>query len=257
MHHRLSDEIDACLRFYSRLSLPGEKGVGAMPDFAGSAWAVPVAGALIGACGAGVLILARAFGLAPLPACVCAIGALVLVTGGLHEDGLADVADGFGGGATRERKLEIMRDSRLGSYGAIALVLTLMLRAAALAALTQHSTLLAALALVAAGGVSRIAGLLPLMLTPPARSDGAGAAALVPSADALRRAFLIAAILSLAPLLGGAGLKDILSADFVAILAGVGVARFAQRQIGGFTGDVLGAAQQAAETAILLALSAR
>ena len=228
-----------------------------MPDFARNAWAVPAAGALIGACGGGALLLAVAIGIAPLPASVCAVAALLLATGGLHEDGLADVADGFGGGATRERKLEIMRDSRLGSYGAIALIVALLLRATALAALTERGPLLAALALIAAGCVSRAAGLIPLLLIPPARRDGAGAAALIPNAAALRLAFIVAAIVSLAPLTTGAGLNNIAFADFFALLAGVGVARLAQKQIGGYTGDVLGAAQQVAETVMLLFLSAR
>ena len=98
-------------------------------------------------------------------------------TGALHEDGLADVADGFGGGATRARKLEIMRDSRIGAYGAIAIALALILRVGALAAALDGGFWRAALSLMLVAALSRAAALTPLALLPPARADGAGAAA--------------------------------------------------------------------------------
>jgi adenosylcobinamide-GDP ribazoletransferase len=255
MFAQFSNDLAACLRFYSRLPTPVGADGHAMPDFRGAVRALPVAGALIGACGGLALILARALGIPALPAAACAIAALVAVTGALHEDGLADVADGFGGGATRESKLEIMRDSRLGSYGATALVLSLLLRVAALAAIAEQGAWLAVTALVAAGAVSRTAGLLPLMILNPARSDGAGSAALRPHSDALRFAFLSAGILSLLPAAAGAHLDQIALADFGAMVVAVLVAKLAQRQIGGLTGDVLGAAQQGAEVVALMFLS--
>ncbi len=250
-------DLLACLRFYTRLDLsflPMAAGT-ARPDFRRALGAAPVAGALVGGFGGLVLVLAQSFHLHSLPAAACTIAALVAIGGGLHEDGLADVADGFGGGATRERKLEIMRDSRIGSYGAMALVLSLMLRVFTVAALLERTLWLALAALICAGAASRVGGLAPLMLLPPARQDGLGAAMPRPSKEAIRLALMLTAALSVPLLLGGARPSQVAAAFIGAVLAPVAVAKLAERQIGGFTGDVLGAAQQAAEIAVLLALS--
>ncbi|MBF0335337.1 MAG: adenosylcobinamide-GDP ribazoletransferase, partial [Alphaproteobacteria bacterium] len=118
--------------FLTRLPLPHLRDP-ARP-LAACMWAFPLVGAVLGltagACFAGLASL-----LPPLPAALVALALLVLATGGLHEDGLADLADGFGGGRDRDHRLEIMRDSRTGSYGALAVGFSLALRAAALAAL--------------------------------------------------------------------------------------------------------------------------
>lgn len=226
-----------------------------MPDFGRAARAAPLAGCVIGAIAGAALIALR---LAHVPTLVAAIGAvatLVAVTGALHEDGLADVADGFGGGATREAKLAIMRDSRLGAYGAVALFLSLMLRVAAVMSIAEQGIFAAIVALASVGAVSRAAGLLPMRNLPSARSDGAGAAARI-SASALRTALVVAGAVSLAPLAAGASLVRVACMDVAALLAAALVSKLAQRQIGGYTGDVLGAAQQAAEIAALVVLSA-
>ena len=123
------DVADA-LRFFTRLSVSAPA-LAAPLDIPRIAWAAPVAGAVVGLVGALVLALTALLGLPPLLRAGLATAALVAATGALHEDGLADVADGFGGGATRARKLEIMRDSRIGAYGAIALALSLILRVGA------------------------------------------------------------------------------------------------------------------------------
>jgi adenosylcobinamide-GDP ribazoletransferase len=256
MERALRDDFFACLRFYSRLPAPAPQGH-EMPDFRTAVRALPLAGALIGACAAVVLLAARALGLPPFLAAALAVGALVLVTGALHEDGLADLADGFGGGATREEKLEIMRDSRLGSFGAIVLTLSLMLRVGALSALTERSVLQAAAVLVFTAALSRTAGLLPIMMLAPARGDGAGHAALRPFEQALRTAALLALATALPPLVAGAPLGGALLAITGATGAAYAMTKLAERQIGGLTGDVLGAAQQAAEIAALLAFAAR
>jgi adenosylcobinamide-GDP ribazoletransferase len=176
---------------------------------------------------------------------------MICTTGALHEDGLADVADGFGGGRTREDKLRIMRDSRIGSYGALALVLALLARAGALVALADPSDVLAAL--VAAGAVSRAALPAVMAISPQARADGLAAAAGRPHPLRAAAAALVAALLAIL-LLG--------QAAPAALLAGAGgalaVALLARRQIGGYTGDVLGAAQQLGEIGVLLgAVAAR
>ena len=245
-----------CLRFYTRLPTPAEAGGHAPPDFEASGWAIPLVGAFVGAIGGVALLIAVRSGLSPMLAATLAVAAMALVTGALHEDGLADFVDGVGGGATRDAKLAIMRDSRLGSYGALALCLTSLLRVFALAELAQTSGLAAASALIFAGAASRSAGLLPMSLLTPARADGAGAAATAPSLHVLGAMAGKALLIAFLPLLSGVSPFALVLAFSLAYAASTLIARIAQRQIGGYTGDVLGAAQQAAEIAVLITLSA-
>jgi adenosylcobinamide-GDP ribazoletransferase len=131
-------ELLRCLRFYSRLPVPvlaSEIDPYGPPDFATMPRAVPLAGAVIGAVGAIVLATGHALGLGAWLCAALAVASLTLATGAFHEDGLADTADGFGGGSTPERRLEIMKDSRIGSYGAAALILAYLLRVGCLAEL--------------------------------------------------------------------------------------------------------------------------
>jgi len=187
-----------------------------------------------------------------------ALMALAATTGAFHEDGLADVADGFGGGRTIERKLEIMRDSRIGAYGGVALCLSLLGRWAALTALLRMGSATAFVALLAAAALSRWLGLLPMALLPPARKDGAAHAAMGPEPRALALGGALALSAGLAPAwLAGAGLGVTLAAAALALAAALGMAHLAKRQIGGQTGDVAGAAQQLAEIAFLITLCAR
>src|ERR1700677_2723291 len=134
---RAAGDVLSSLRFFTRLPLPTRETE--PPDWAQIAWSAPFAGAIVGAIGGLALVVANELSLPPFLAATLAIAALALTTGALHEDGLADVADGFGGGSTREAKLAIMRDSRIGAFGAIALVLSLLLRVGALASLQRHS----------------------------------------------------------------------------------------------------------------------
>jgi adenosylcobinamide-GDP ribazoletransferase len=256
---RAIDDLLACLRFFSRLPLPAApsgQDAYAAPDLSRLALMAPIAGALIGSIGALALWIAYALGLPPLVSAGLATGVLVLTAGALHEDGLADVADGFGGGATRERKLAIMRDSRIGAFGAIALALSLILRVGALSALLEHSPGRGAAALVLAGAASRAFCLLPLALLPPARADGLGAGVGV-GRLAPRRAVaagLVALIVAAALGLLALGLGSALLAWCLALAAALTMSAIARRQIGGQTGDVAGAAQQLAEIACLCGL---
>jgi adenosylcobinamide-GDP ribazoletransferase len=169
----------------------------------------------------------------------------------LHEDGLADTADGFGGGATAERKLEIMRDSRIGAYGACALALSFLVRWSALIALSEPRYV--ALALVLAH-VSARALLPPFMRhVPPARQDGLASGAGTPPAQSVA----IAIGIGIVCLLLGFGLIGAIVASIVLGLLTLALAKLARRQIGGQTGDVLGALEQTAEAAILLIATAR
>jgi len=254
MQRSLLADVLTFLRFYARLPL-GE-GAHAPLDFARMALALPIAGAVIGATGAAGLIVARICHFPMLVCALVAVAVLVLATGALHEDGLADIADGFGGGATRESKLAIMRDSRVGTYGALALCFSILLRVAALASLLERSVAIAALALIFAGAVSRVAGLAPMMRLPPARADGLGATVAAPAREVWFRALVASAAFGLGPWLAGAGPGQIVVAIVAPIVAAALIANLARKQIGGYTGDVLGAAQQLAEIAILLSLSA-
>jgi len=245
----LSDDFRLCLAVLTRL--PVRPPAPPPPGTLGRALRLaPLAGAAIGLIVAAGFWLAWTLGLPPLAAGLLAVGLGIVVTGAFHEDGLADTADGFGGGVGTAHKLEIMRDSRLGSYGALALVLSVGLRAAALDALAGPGAALAAL--VAAHALSRAVFPLLLSALPPARGDGLGAGAGQPPADAVVLALALGGALALVALGIGPGLVALL----VAALAGLAVAALARAQIGGHTGDVLGAAQQTLEAAVLLSAAA-
>ena len=251
-------DLIACLRFYTRLPIPAlalEAAPHELRDFSRAIRLSPLAGAIIGAIGALALGLAHA---ARFPASVCAglaLATLLLTTGVFHEDGLADAADGLGGGASVERKLEIMKDSRIGSYGAAALGMSLLLRYAAVSALTEADVWRAMAALVAAGSVSRACGLAPLSLLAPARKQGAAFAGAGPTAATLATAGMIALCFALGPLVAGASAAIVLASLVAAIVAALTMTAIAWRQIGGQTGDIAGAAQQVAEIALLCVLS--
>ena len=248
---RLAADFADNLRFFTRLPLGGG---GRAPDFRRIGWAAPLAGALIGALGAAALVAGRSLGLSSLIAATLAVALQVAATGALHEDGLADVADGFGGGRDREAKLAILRDSRIGAYGAVALILSLLLRVETVAALSRISLGFAAAGLLLSGAAARAAALAPLAWLGPARGDGLGAGAGALGVGVLRPA--AASLTVLAAALGLLSL-EIVRALF-ACLAAAAAARLlvalARRQIGGQTGDVCGAAAALGEVAALLAL---
>ncbi|AZO46508.1 MAG: adenosylcobinamide-GDP ribazoletransferase [Mesorhizobium sp.] len=240
------DDIALCLVFFTRLPLP-------VFDFRGRSlaaaiWAAPVAGLAVGLIGAVVYATAERFGLAMGPAAALALAATLLTTGCLHEDGLSDVADGFGGGKSRGGKLEIMRDSRIGAYGASALALSLLIRWSAISEFADPTQAL--LALIAAHAASR--GLLGafMHLLPPARSDGLSAGAGGVSAEAAIAGAVLGAIplLLLAP--GGAIVAIVLLGLLFAAFRALCL-----NQIDGQTGDTIGALQQLGEIAVLLVAS--
>ncbi|MFB9148877.1 adenosylcobinamide-GDP ribazoletransferase [Roseovarius ramblicola] len=214
-----------------------------------AAWAWPVAGAVLGGLSALSGGAALMLGLPAPVAALLALGALVMLSGGLHEDGVADTADGLWGGWTQQRRLEIMRDSRVGSYGVIALVLVLGLRGVALALIFAAGALAGAAALVIAAMVSRAAMAGVMATLPHARADGLAQAQGHPP----RATVLLAMALTLAAAAGLGGASG-LAAVAAAALAALGVAWVAHTRIGGQTGDILGAAQQVAEIAALLCL---
>ena len=149
---KIATDIALSLVFFTRLPLPvldfGDR------KLADAIWAAPIAGVVVAVIGAAVFTLATSLGVGPGPAAALALAAMIVSTGSLHEDGFSDVADGFGGGLTPERKLEIMHDSRIGAYGACALGLSILIRWSALAEFSSGWSAL--LALVAAQARTRL-----------------------------------------------------------------------------------------------------
>ncbi len=251
-------DLAHCIRFYSRLpvpALPWEQDAHALPSFPRLVRIIPVAGLVIGLLPAAVLGFALLLDLGPWLAATLSATAMVLTTGALHEDGLGDTADSFGG-ATIEKRLEIMRDSRIGSFGASALFLSLSLRIGALAMIVARSDAAVAMATVLiVASLSRTAGLMPLAFLPPARRDGMAQAVGQPSRETFWVAVAIAG--AIAVVLGAlAGLPPAGIALMLVLsgLSGIALTRFAERHLGGQTGDIAGAAQQVAEVVALIGL---
>ena len=240
------------VQFLTRLPTPAVRGF--QPDWmARSARYFPLVGMGVGAVCTAVLLAADQVWSGLLPALV-AVGFGVLITGAFHEDGLADAFDGLGGGQTRERRLEIMKDSRIGVFGVLALGLTMAIKIASIA---QTPVFIAALGLLAAHGAGRAAAVFVMGALP--YSGDREWAKVKPIADGVTRAEIaIAAVLgalALVPLLLVAPL-----ATAVALAAGAlcatAMALVAARLIGGWVGDTLGATEQMFEVGFLSGLAA-
>lgn len=230
--------------------LPAPELSGFQPDWLGRsvAW-FPFVGLIIGLLSAGTYVLAAFFWPDPVPA-VFALAVAALATGGFHEDGWADVFDALGAGGSRERMLEIMKDSRIGSTGALALLFLIAGKLAALAALPATDV---PTALVAAHVLSRWTSLPLLRWLPAARTEGGLATPLIGHVTEGR--FLSGTLLAL--LLAVAALRqEALSPLLITVLTAALAGLFFRRRLGGVTGDCLGATQQLTELAILLTLAA-
>ncbi len=240
-----AEEIKACIVFCTRLPLLRATPL-AGGAIAKAAWAFPIAGLVVGLIGAIVYAIAHKFGLPAWPAAALTVAATLFATGCLHEDGLADTVDGFGGGKTREQKLDIMRDSRIGVYGVCALAIALLLRVGALASFPDARSVV--WALIASHAAARATMPALMLLLPPARSDGLSHDAGRPPSEAVAvaavLAFLILAI-CLHPIHGFLALIFLVAV--VALMTWL-----SSSQIEGQTGDVLGALEQVSEIAILL-----
>ena len=235
------------VQFLTRLPTPALKAF--EPDWISrSARYFPLVGLLVGAICAAVFWTASQVWSGALPA-LLAIAVGVLVTGAFHEDGLADTADGLGGGLTQEKRLQIMKDSRIGTYGALALGLTLAVKVAALSALTPA---VGAGALIAAHATGRGASVLAMSALPYV--GALEASKWKPAPERLRLGeVLCALVLAAAPLWVVAGWGAGLAVGGALALA---LALAARRLVGGYTGDVLGAIEQVFELGFLLGVSA-
>jgi adenosylcobinamide-GDP ribazoletransferase len=242
--HRITADVKTSIAFCTRVPI-GDV-TSASGDVARASWALPIAGAAVGAISALVYAVATATWLSPPIAAALALAATTTITGALHEDGLADTADGFGGGKDRDSKLAIMRDSRLGTYGACALFLSFLLRWSALVAIANPFAV--TVALIASHMSARAPLPIFMRLVPRARGDGLSAAAGEPSHESAAAACVIGVIalfVALGPLAGVIA---------VALLIGLGLlmGSLSRSQIGGQTGDVLGALEQVNEIIVLL-----
>ncbi|WP_320201660.1 adenosylcobinamide-GDP ribazoletransferase [Agrobacterium sp. rho-13.3] len=249
-------DIMRSLSFLSRIPVHDiffENDDGAMGK---TARAFPVAGALIALPAAVLVALLASLDADPLLAAAITLSIATVITGALHEDGLADTADGFGGGKTKESKLDIMKDSSIGTYGGIALILSFLVRVAAIAALIRDlSPLAVATCLIAAASLSRALMVWHWQALPSARTSGVAASVGQPGDDERNIALGSGALLALAftlPVFSTAPLLVALAAPFVtAYLFG----RLCTRKIDGHTGDTIGATQQITEIVILAALA--
>ena len=218
------------------------------PDVARAVPWFPVVGAIVGAIAGAVWALGyEVFG--PLPSAAVAVTAAALVTGAFHHDGLADMADAFGGGWTREQRLAILKDSRHGTYGVMALVCVMIVQVAALG---THGQAQGAAALIGAHCLGRAGAVVLLLVVPPAHGGGMGAAFAADARVVPCVAGVLAAVAIATMVLGPGALLAALAVLVVTATVGL----LAVRKIGGMVGDVLGAAEQIGETAVLLTTAA-
>jgi adenosylcobinamide-GDP ribazoletransferase len=238
----LHEDIPAAFSLLTRLPIPVDHQV-AGERAAIATWAYPLVGAVLGLMAGIIGSLLHWFG-APAPmAAIAALGALALLTGGMHEDGLADCADGIGGAFDIERRLEIMKDSHIGAYGAVALILFLLARFSSMESLINTSFIPT---LIAVGAASRLPVVLAMYAMPNARDDGLSASVGKPPETSLAIAIVITLVTCFI-FIGWSGI-------FVfgwAMIAATVMGMIAMRTLGGKTGDVLGAIQQWAELGAL------
>jgi len=214
---------------------------------------LPVLGAAIGLAAGLVFVIAKGLTGVGWLAALLAIGAAVLITRALHEDGLADTADGLGPhGLDVERRLEIMRDSRNGTFGVLALAFSVLIKAAALGGMASSTAMVV---LIGAHAVSRAAIAYPMLAFSPARDDGLGVRVGKPTDNGVWLTFGLALALAFVLLLGK-GFFAALLAPLLAAAAAWGAARWIGGRIGGYTGDTLGAVQQTAEVVFLVVAAA-
>ena len=246
----LRDEIETlrlAVQFMTRLPVPA----GAPYDPARMARSIryyPLTGLLVGGIAALTLWIASAFWAGPI-AVVLALVTTTLITGALHEDGFADMVDGFWGGHTTERRLEIMRDSRLGSYGALALIFLVLMNVVALMSMPVSQ---AAVSLFTAHMLSRCAVVFAIDRGQYVRRTGAGQ-------DVQKRlghdglyVVILTVAIGILPAIVSFGLWISLGALVVSLACGLGLLRFSNQKVGGYTGDVLGAIQQLSCLAAIL-----
>jgi adenosylcobinamide-GDP ribazoletransferase len=247
---QLPDHAIAALSFFSRVPVEVPENTFDLKQISGG-W--PLAGLLIAVGPAATLVLRIWLGIPELVTAFLAIAVGIAFTGALHEDGLADTFDGLGGRNGKAGRRAVMRDSRLGTYGALAFVLALLIKGSALAALAYHPSR-AVLALIGAAMVSRALALWHWSATKPARGDGLAFTAGQPDSAALQIG-IFSGLIATIVLLIAFGFAALLAIVLATIAVGL-FSPLTNRRFGGHTGDTIGAAQQIAETLLFVGLSA-
>lgn len=250
----LITDLTSALTFLTRLRVPGLL-MAETPAGARAAWAYPLAGAIATVVPAIGLAGFAWLGASPLIAALLAILTSIMICGGLHEDGLADAADGLFGGRDRETALAIMKDSRSGVFGVTAIALSLLLRASALAALIPHyGAMAAALLFIAAAIAGRGSLVLQWGMLPAARMDGAAATLGRPGVRVVATAEAITLVLCVALGIETNALRPVVIALACAAIASLLFSAFVNKRIAGHTGDTLGASAQIGEIVFLATL---
>jgi adenosylcobinamide-GDP ribazoletransferase len=250
------DDVVRSVGFLSRIPMPGRFFVEHDGSLSRAVRAFPVAGLLIALPSAAVFATLLAGRADPMLAAFLALALQAVLTGALHEDGLSDTADGVGGGKDRESALRIMKDSRIGNYGAVSLILSFALRGAALAALAEVVTpTTAGLAMLGVAALNRAAMVWHWSLLPPARADGVAASAGEPDGMATIIALATGGVLAL--VLIWPAMSFLATVFAIALSAGVAwsFTRYISARIDGHTGDTIGATQQLTEIMSLSALA--
>jgi len=246
-------DLGLAATFLTRLPLPMPERALEPGDLARAMRTYPVVGAGIGLIAGLVLMAASELNLAPLACAMLGLAAATILTGALHEDGLADAVDGLAGGRTRVEKLEIMRDSHIGAFGVLALVFSVGTRAAILSGVPGPGTAL--LVLITSGALSRAPLAVIAIRLDSARKDGLSGTLGRPDPSHVITSVILATLISLLALgFLDDGVTATLWALF-AVAAATGLtAWIAIKQIDGYTGDVMGAVQQISEIAALIAI---
>lgn len=250
----LSDTIRS-LGFLSRLPLPNRWFDDASDSLTRSVRAFPVAGAILGLLAGLALLLSDYLHLPSIVSGFIAVGTLAAMTGALHEDGLGDTADGFFGASTPARRLTIMKDSRIGTFAALALIIWTGIKVLLLAAIIDRAgACYAALALIGAESASRAAMLTLWHGLPSARPGGLSDNLGRPNWETVICACMIGLGTLLVTIIPFAGFIGFIKVLIISILSLFGFAKLCIAKIGGQTGDTLGAAQQICVMAVLLGL---
>ena len=247
-HNKLLDWRDIAVALSLLSRWPLRLSESAYARSAQAVWAYPIAGALIALPVAGLAIFCLWIGLSTGLSALLALACLTATTGAMHEDGLADSADGLWGGHTAARRLEIMKDSRIGAYGVLALIFGIGLRWLALTALFDAGAVFGPI--LAAAALSRAVPPALMWYLPPVRSTGLSKSIGTPEARHVGCAAAIAIVFA------ALALHGIPIVAFVgATLVGAGCALTARSKINGHTGDILGASQQVTEITVLLCMA--
>jgi len=241
-------DVRAAFGLLTRLPVPVDTAL-ATARGASASWAYPLVGVGVALLAGFMSALLIAMGVPTAVAAAVCIATLTITTGAMHEDGLADTADGLWGGWDRARRLAIMKDSHIGAYGVIALILSLLIHWSALNSLFAQGHIFAPLVVMAA--LSRANMVLIMHVLPNARDTGLSQTVGRPARKTTFVAIGIAALTSLICI----GLS-VFAALLIALCAALSCGLIAQRKIGGQTGDILGATQQVSQIAVIATLAA-